>query len=80
MTADDLYECAVMHFGIKNVAATLQWLMYIINGDFEGCIVYLDDIIIFSDIWQLHMIRRQAFFLEVEQSGLVIIILPNQSL
>ena len=44
------YECVHMPFGLTNTSATFQHLMESCLGDYhlKYCIIYLDDIIIFS--------------------------------
>ena len=49
VTGDGLYECKVMPFGMKNAAATFQRLMNLITYNLEGCVVYIDDLVIYSD-------------------------------
>ena len=72
VTRDGLYECCVMPFGMKNSASTFQRLMNLITKDLEGCIVYIDDVIIYSDDWATHLDRIEAFFRAVKDAGLVI--------
>ena len=54
------YECDTMPFGATNVPSTFQRLMHDCLGDLNmrWCIVYLDDIIIFSDTKE-HLKRLQ---------------------
>ena len=53
------YECDTMPFGTTNAPATFQRLMHNCLGDLNmnWCIVYLDDIIIFSDTKEEHLKR-----------------------
>ena len=53
------YECDTMPFGATNAPATFQRLMHDCLGDLNlnWCIVYLDDIIIFSDTKEEHLKR-----------------------
>ena len=55
VTNKGLFECKVMPFGMKNASATFQRLMNIITQELEGCVVYIDDIIIYSDDWFTHL-------------------------
>ena len=52
------YECDHMPFGLTNAPATFQWLMETCLGDLHlnWCIIYLDDIIIFSKTPEEHLI------------------------
>lgn len=44
-----LYENTVMSFGLQNEPTTIQRLMNLVVGGHKGCMVYLDDVVIFSD-------------------------------
>ena len=60
----DFYECERMPFGLTNAPATLQRLMQICLGNLhlQYCIIYLDDIIVFSKTPEEHLMRLQAVF------------------
>ena len=66
------YECSRMTFGLTNVPATFQWLMETCLGDLNlnWCIIYLDDIVIFSKYLASHLERQEAMVLKLEQVGL----------
>ena len=51
------YECVRMPFGLTNTPATFQHLMETCLGELHlnWCIIYLDDIIIFSKTPQEHL-------------------------
>ena len=72
ITPDGLFECKVMPFGMRNAASTFQRLMWLVTRDLEGCIVYLDDILIFSSDWEDHMIKLKALFQSLNDFGLVV--------
>ena len=72
ITRDGLYECIVMPFGMKNSASTFQRLMNIVVRGLKDCVVYIDDVVIFSDNWTSHMLQIKAFFEAVRDAGLVI--------
>ena len=53
------YKCVCMPFGLTNALATFLWLMESCLGDLhlQQCIIYLDDIIIFSKTPGEHLER-----------------------
>ena len=68
------YECDTMPFGATNAPATFQRLMHDCLGDLNmnWCIVYLDDIIIFSDTKEEHLKRLEAVFQKLSAAGLTL--------
>ena len=66
------YECDTMPFGATNAPASFQRLMHDCLGDLNmnWCIVYLDDIIIFSDTKEEHLKRLEAVFQKLSAAGL----------
>ena len=43
-----------------------------IIAELEGCCVYIDDVVIFSNIWEEHISRTRKFFEKLRAAGLVI--------
>ena len=66
------YECNSMAFGLTNAPATFQRLMEAVMGDLHlmWCLIYLDDIIVFSKTFDEHLERLEAIFLRLEEAGL----------
>ena len=66
------YECNRMPFGLCNAPATFQRLMERAMGDINlrDCLIYLDDIIIFSDTFENHLCRLAAVFQRIHQYNL----------
>ena len=66
------YECKRMPFGLTNTPATFQQLMEACLGDLNlhWCIIYLDDIVIFSKDLISHLERLEAVFQKLEKAGL----------
>lgn len=44
-----------MLFGLHNASATFQRLMNQVACGLHGCVVYLDDVVIYSDTWEEHL-------------------------
>ena len=66
------YECKRMSFGLTNDPATFQRLMKTCLGDLNlhWCIIYLDDIVIFSKDPANHLERLGAVLQKLEKAGL----------
>ena len=61
-----------MPFGLKNAPATFQRLMNCVVSGLKGCSVYLDDLIIYSVTWHLHLQRIRALFDHLADAWLTI--------
>ena len=58
-----LFEFNVMPFGLSNAPAVFQELMSIVlNGCNAFAIAYLDDILIFSETFEEHMLHLNTIF------------------
>ena len=68
------YECVRMPFGLTNAPATFQRLMENCLGDLHlrSCIIYLDDIIIYSKTPEEHVHRLSQVFEKLAAAGLKI--------
>ena len=66
------YQCEHMPFGLTNAPATFQWLMQSCLGNLhlQYCIIYLDDVIVFSKTLEEHLLRLRAMFQKLKQVGL----------
>ena len=71
-TPQDHFEFTVMPFGLCNAPATFQRLMeYVLAGlQWEHCLVYLDDIIVFSETFNEHITRLSEGFDRLRNAGL----------
>ena len=72
VTRRGLYEFVVMPFGLTSAPATFQRLMDSILGDllWKTVMVYLDDIIIFTEGWQEHLVILDEVFTRLRAAGL----------
>ena len=66
------WECERMPFGLTNAPATFQRLMESCLGELHlnWCIIYLDDIIVFSRTPEEHVHRLRAVFEKLKAAGL----------
>ena len=72
VTPDGFYECAVMPFGMRNAASTFQRLMNLVTKDIPNCVVYLDDVVIFTDSWERHLEILKLLFESLREANLVL--------
>ena len=66
------YECVRMPFGLTNAPATFQRLMESCLGELHlsWCIIYLDDVILFSRTPEEHLDRLEGVLRKLRQAGL----------
>ena len=72
VTADGFYQYNVMAFGLRNAPSTFQRLANKLIQDLDGCAVYLDDLVIFSETWPDHVQRLQHLFSRLEAANLTV--------
>ena len=67
-----LYECESMPFGLCNAPPTFQRLMQNCLGklNLTYCLIYLDDVIVFSDTPEEHLQRMRVVFDHLHEHGL----------
>ena len=67
-----LYECESMPFGLCNALPTFQRLMQNCLGELNltYCLIYLDDVIIFSQTEEEHLERMRVVFGHLREHGL----------
>ena len=66
------YECDRMPFGLTNASATFQCLMECCLGNLHlnWCIIYLDEIIVFTEDPDEHIKRLKGVFQKLAEAGL----------
>ena len=71
-TYSGLYEFTVMPFGLCNAPATFQRLMETVLAGLarKTCMVYIDDILIFSKTFEEHLTHLEEVFNRLRQAGL----------
>lgn len=72
ITADGLYQFRVMPFGLTNAPSTFQRMMDVLLAGLKWniCLVYLDDIVIFSETVSEHLVRLEAVLRCLKQANL----------
>ena len=71
-TPDGLFQCKVMPFGMKNAPATFQRLTNQVIAGLDHCVVYIDDILVYSDTWDDHIQHLKLLFDRLQKANLVI--------
>ncbi len=61
-----------MPFELRNALATFQRLMNRVVGDMQGCAVYLDDVVVYSDTWETHMEHVRELFIRLAEARLTV--------
>ena len=74
MTRDGLFEFLVMPFGLTNAPATFQRVMdMVLSGlNWKICMVYIDDIIVYSQDFDQHLEHLQEIFNRLSENSLVL--------
>lgn len=72
ITPDGLYEFKVLPFGLCSAPATFQRMMDGVLSDlkWQSCLVYLDDVVIFSNTFDEHLDRLHAVLNAIRSAGL----------
>lgn len=67
-----LYEYLRMPFGLSNAPATFQRLMQATMSDlvFQIVLIYLDDLLVFSQTFQDHLVRLETVLKRLRETGL----------
>ena len=62
ITSQGLFSYKVMSFGLRNAPVPFQRLMNTVVAVLEGCVVYLDDVVVYSNSWGAHLDIIRALF------------------
>lgn len=71
-TSSGLYTYKRMSFGLRNAPATFQRLMNSVISGLDGCAVYLDDVVVYSQTWEEHLRQLRALFTRLETAKLTV--------
>ena len=69
-TGSGLYEFNVLPFGLTGAPSTFQRTMDFILMDTSHCLVYIDDVIVYSTTFAEHLADLEAVFRRLRQAGL----------
>ena len=72
VTPQGTYRFEVMPYGLKNAPATFQRLMNQLVADIDNCAVYIDDLIVFSDTWEDHLVHLEKVLVRLSEASLVL--------
>ena len=72
VTQNGVYEFLRLPFGLKNSAASFNRLMRHVLGDMKGVGCFVDDIIIYTDTWEEHLIVLEEVFRRLRKAGLTV--------
>jgi len=74
VTQDGMYEYLRMPFGLRNAPATFQRTMdkVLAGVKYNSCLVFFDDILIFSKTFEEHLERIRAVFTRLAEAGLTV--------
>lgn len=74
ITMDGLWQFKVMPFGLCNAPATFSRMMTMVLGGllFNTCLVYIDDLIVFSKTFDEHLLKIEKVLTRLTQAGLTL--------
>lgn len=72
ITPSGLYSYTRMAFGLRNAPSSFQRLMNRVVAGLEGCAVYIDDVVCYSDTWEVHLARIRSLFERLAAANLTV--------
>ena len=78
VTPTGLYQYKVTPFGMKNSGSTFQRFINGVVKDLEGCGVYIDDIIVYSQNWSDHVNQIKALFERLNDANLTVNLVKSE--
>ena len=72
ITSSGLYSYTVMLLGLRNAPATFQHLMKQVVPGLQGCAIYLDDIVVYSDTLPENVQHIQTLFDRLTWANLMV--------
>lgn len=62
----------MVNFGLRNATFSFERLMNRVISGLQGCAVYLDDVVTYSDKWSEHLTRLSALFKRLADAKLTV--------
>lgn len=72
ITPSGFFSYTLMSFGLCIAPATFQHLMNMVVLGLEGCAGYLDDVVIYSNTWEEHLICTKKLFDHLSEAHLTV--------
>ena len=72
VTPRGLWQYKVAPYGMRNSGATFQRLMNLVIHGLTNTCVYVDDVAIWSDDWESHLVHIKNFFIRCREANLTI--------
>jgi len=71
-TPEGLWQNKRMPFGMKNACATFQSMMNQLTTNLNGCVAYIDDILVCHDSWEEHLSVLEQLFERLANANLTV--------
>ena len=78
MTPDGLFQYTVMPFGMKNAPATYQRMINSVIAGLKGCGAYIDDLVIYSDTWEQHIVQLRDLLCRLRKAKLTVNLVKSE--
>ena len=78
VTPDGLYQYTVMPFGMKNAPATYQRMINKVTSGLKGCGAYIDDLVIYSDNWEQHLVQLSDLLFRLRDAKLTVNLVKSE--
>ena len=75
---DGLYQYKVMPFGMKNAPKIFQRLISKVLAGLDGCEAYIDDVVVYSDTWEQHLLQICFLMYRLTEAKLTISLVKSE--
>ena len=72
VTPDAFLSYQVMPFGMRNAPASFQRLVNIVLNGMSDCEAFLDDIVLYSQTWPIHLCQMRELFRRLSEANLTL--------